>query len=91
MPKTLGSKAKMGGLDQKVPRQEKVPDSLAGNYDALKSPLLGFGGSRIGDQTANGTSASMQNTKMPNMGEAVIGQPTRVSAKNFKSTKTPTL
>ena len=73
----------MGGVGQPK-RPPRVPDPLAGNYDALKpvTELRGQATSLTGKVA--GTSASMQNTKSPNMGEAVLGQPVTVSAKNFK-------
>ncbi len=74
----------MKGISEKVPRPPRVSDSLAGNYDAVKpvTELRGEATSLTGK--VDGTSASMQNTKSPNMGQAVMGQPTTVSAKNFK-------
>ena len=74
----------MKGISQAVPKPPRVSDSRAGNYDALK-PIEELKGQDTGlTERVNGTSASMQNTKSPNMGQAVMGQPTTVSAKNFK-------
>jgi len=74
----------MGGKQSKVPRAPRVSDSLAGNYDALKpvAELRGEATSLTGKVA--GTSARMGNTKSPNMGMAVLGQPVTVSAKEFK-------
>jgi len=81
MPIPYGNK--MGGKQSKVPRPPRVPDALAGDYDAVKTHNMGFHDSELTEKV-HGTSASMQNRKAPNMAEAVLGQPTRVSAKDFK-------
>ena len=75
---------KMGGKEQNVPQAPRVPDPLAGNYDAVK-PVTELQGraTKITEQT-HGTSASMQNTKAPNMAMPVLGQPVKVSSKDFK-------
>ena len=74
----------MGGISEKVPRPPRVADSLAGNYDAVK-PLASAGNrdTKITSQT-HGTDAVLRNQVQPNMGEAVLYQPTTVSAKEFK-------
>ena len=82
---TLGQKAKMGGLSQKVPRQERVADSLAGNYDAIKDHSLGQGDGALSSKV-HGTSATRNILNSSPQMPPVIGQPAVVSAKNFKPT-----
>ena len=74
----------MGGMQQNVPRAPRVPDSLAGNYDAVKPITELRGKSTELTSKVKGTSASLQNREAPNMSQSVMGQPVTVSSVKFK-------
>jgi len=73
------------GLPQKVAKTERVADSLAGNYDAVKAVTPGQGDGSLSSKV-HGTSAVRNILDDTPQMPPVIGQSAVVSAKNFVDT-----